>query len=86
MTIISNYLSSQFDTKQFGSSQGASLQVDANPPKASNAVSGQIARTAGNATLPDFSVAPQNRSQATNFSSLRELSQGRSFQMIKISN
>jgi hypothetical protein len=46
----------------------------------------QAARTSGNATLSDFIVAPQSRSQATVLSSLRELSQGRRFQMIKIGN
>jgi hypothetical protein len=83
---MSNYLFSQFDTKQFGQRREASLKVSANSPKVSDNGDKQIARTEGSATLSDFSVAPQNRSQATSFSSLRELSQGRNFQMIKIGN
>jgi|GEM_PF-2332979 len=83
---MSNYLFSQFDTKQFGWSRGASLQLNRYSARVSNKVSGQTARTSGNATSPDFSVAPQSRSRATGFLSLRELSQGRRFQMNKIGN
>lgn len=62
---------------------GANLKVSANSPKVSNAGDEKILRTEGQATLSDLVVASQNRSQATNFSSLLELSQGRAVQFEK---
>lgn len=50
-------------------------------PKVSNNGDEKILRTEGQATLSDLVVAPQNRSRATNFSSLLELSQGRAVQI-----
>ncbi len=85
--MLSTYLFSQFDTKQFGRALGASLKLGVNPTKASNNVRGQIARTGGNATLVTFFVAPLKQSSSSRFSRRSSnLTQGRSFQMIKIGN
>jgi len=67
-------------------SHDASVKMSFMTSNTSNTAMRQISRTSGEATLSDFSVAPQSRSQTTNFSSLRELSQGRTRQLRKENN